>query len=132
VAVLVADKVMAAAEGVLDTTTFVAGKGGRGHRADRDIHRNMGVDDIPDSHRRYYQTIQIHARRLPVKKGSAVPIQRFPGSTVGVAAAVVVVDNHPEHTAAEALRSDLVEAVRDDSPVAVVARSMVGSIRSWV
>jgi hypothetical protein len=161
VVVLVADTAMAAAEGVLDTTTFVVGKGGRDHRVeepcaasegeaaaaaaaavvvavrilqnqvDRDIRRNMGVaDDIPGSHRRYYQTIQTHARRLPVKKGGAVPIQRSPDSTV--VAAVVVMDNHLEHTATEAPRSDLVEAVRDDSPVAVVDRSMVGSIRLWV
>jgi hypothetical protein len=99
---------------------------------DRDS-RNMGVDiDILDSRRRYYyQTTRIHARRLP-----AIPIQRCPGSTVVVAAVVavvvMVVDNHPGHTAAEAPSSDLVEVVRDDSLVAAVAvaRSKVGSIRS--
>jgi hypothetical protein len=157
--VWVVDTAMTAAEGILDTSTSVVGRGGQGrrveepcaasagaaaavavvaavnspqNRVDHDS-RNMGVDhDILDS-RRCCQTIRIHARPLPVINRDALPIQRCPGNIVVgvvVAAVVVAVDTHPGHTAEEAPSIDPVEVVRDDSLVDVAARSKVGSIRS--
>jgi hypothetical protein len=143
---LVADKVMAAAEVVLIRPPLFVGKGGgaigcyhalpvRGgaavaavavvvavnilQKSDRDI-RSMGVDNILVTSP-LLSNDRIHARRLPVKNRDAAPHSALPVVLLLLLLLLAWWINHPG-IGRQAPVSDLVEAVRDDSHVAVVAR----------